>query len=35
MDTSIIIVGLIMAALFIIPVVLLIRSGKKKSHGNE
>jgi hypothetical protein len=30
MDTSIIIMGLVMAALFVVPVILIVRSSKKK-----
>jgi hypothetical protein len=35
MDTSIIIMGLVMAALFIVPVVFFIRSGKKNKGNSE
>lgn len=30
MDTSVIIMGLVMAALFVVPVIIFIRAGKKK-----
>jgi hypothetical protein len=31
MDTSVLIMALVLAALFVIPVILIVRSGKKKS----
>jgi hypothetical protein len=35
MDTSIIIMGLVMAALFIVPVIFFIRSGKKNKDNSK
>jgi hypothetical protein len=35
MNTSVLIIGLVMAVIFIVPVLLLVRAGRKKSHDSD
>ena len=35
MSTSVIVMGLVMVALFVVPVILLVRAGRKNKDKNE